>query len=221
MSEILTTEGIPLKVSLKRAERINKIRALVLVLPLTLFIIITFVIPILSMLLRSVDDKQINTVFPKTFIIYEQWDQKELPSEEMYATLFNEVMTADKRQIGKASTRMNYSKSGWKSLIKKSKRKFKKIKEGPYKEKMIAIDKRWGKMEFWQAMGQMVDPYTAGYYLNAVDLKYDSNRKIVQQPKKRRIYNHTWIKTFKVSILVTLFCLILGYPIAHLLATCH
>jgi putative spermidine/putrescine transport system permease protein len=219
MSEILTTEGIPLKVSLKRAERINKIRALVLVLPLTLFIIITFVIPILSMLLRSVDDKQINTVFPKTFIIYEQWDQKELPSEEMYATLFNEVMTADKRQIGKASTRMNYSKSGWKSLIKKSKRKFKKIKEGPYKEKMIAIDKRWGKMEFWQAMGQMIDPYTAGYYLNAVDLKYDSNRKIVQQPKKRRIYNHTWIKTFKVSILVTLFCLILGYPIAHLLAT--
>ena len=219
MSEILTTEGIPLKVSLKRAERINKIRALVLVLPLTLFIIITFVIPILSMLLRSVDDKQINTVFPKTFIIYEQWDQKDLPTEEMYATLFNEVMTADKRQIGKASTRMNYSKSGWKSLIKKSKRKFKKIKEGPYKEKMIAIDKRWGKMEFWQAMGQMVDPYTAGYYLNAVDLKYDSNRKIVQQPKKRRIYNHTWIKTFKVSILVTLFCLILGYPIAHLLAT--
>ena len=219
MSEILTTDGIPLKVSLKRAERINKIRALVLVLPLTLFIIITFVIPILSMLLRSVDDKQINTVFPKTFIIYEQWDQKELPTEEMYATLFNEVMTADKRQIGKASTRMNYSKSGWKSLIKKSKRKFKKIKEGPYKEKMIAIDKRWGKMEFWQAMGQMVDPYTAGYYLNAVDLKYDSNRKIVQQPKKRRIYNHTWIKTFKVSILVTLFCLILGYPIAHLLAT--
>ncbi len=146
MSEILTTEGIPLKVSLKRAERINKIRALVLVLPLTLFIIITFVIPILSMLLRSVDDRQINTVFPKTFKIYEQWDQKELPTEEMYATLFNEVMTADKRQIGKASTRMNYSQSGWKSLIKKSKIKFKKIKEGTYKEKMIAIDKRWGKM---------------------------------------------------------------------------
>ncbi len=218
-TQILTTEGIPLKISLKKAERKNKIRAFALVLPLLLFILITFVFPIFNMLTRSVDDKHINTVFPKTFEIYKQWDQKELPSEEMYATIFNEVMTAEKRQIGKASTRMNYSKSGWKSLIKKSKRKFKKIKEGPYKEKMIAIDKRWGKMEFWQAMGQMVDPYTAGYYLNAVDLKYDSNRKIVQQPKKRRIYNHTWIKTFKVSILVTLFCLILGYPIAHLLAT--
>ena len=217
--EILTTDGIPLKVSLKRAERRNKIRALLLVLPLALFITVTFVIPIISMLTRSVDDKQINTVFPKTFKIYKQWDQKELPSEEMYATIFNEIMTADKRQVGKASTRMNYSKSGWKSLIKKSKRKFKKIEEGPYKEQMIAIDKKWADMEYWKALGQMVDPITFGYYLNAVDLKYDSNKKIVRQPEKRRIYNYTWYKTIKISVLVTLFCLILGYPIAHLLAT--
>ena len=218
-SEILTTDGIPLKVSLKRAERRNKIRALLLVLPLALFITVTFVIPIISMLTRSVDDKQINTVFPKTFELYKQWDQKELPSEEIYASLFNEIMTADKRQVGKASTRMNYSKSGWKSLIKKSKRKFKKIEEGPYKEQMIAIDKKWANMEYWKALGQMVDPITFGYYLNAVDLKYDSNKKIVRQPEKRRIYNYTWYKTIKISVLVTLFCLILGYPIAHLLAT--
>ena len=217
--EILTTDGIPLKVSLKRAERKNKIRALFLVLPLALFITVTFVIPIISMLTRSVDDKQINTVIPKTFELYKQWDQKELPSEEMYATIFNEIMTAEKWQIGKASTRMNYSKSGWKSLIKKSKRKFKKIEEGPYKEQMIAIDKKWADMEYWKAIGQMVDPITFGYYLNAVDLKYDSNKKIVRQPEKRRIYNYTWYKTIKISVLVTLFCLILGYPIAHLLAT--
>ena len=218
-AEILTTGGIPLKVSLRRAERINKFRAFALVLPLTLFIVITFVIPIIAMLTRSVDDKQINTVFPKTFELYKQWDRKELPTEEMYATMFGEIVNADKRAIGKASTRMNYSKSGWKSLMKKSKRKFKKIKEGPYKEQMIAVDKRWGKMEFWKALGEMVDPITFGYFLNAVDLKYDSNKEIIQQPENRRIYNYTWYKTVKISVLVTLFCLILGYPIAYLLAT--
>ena len=218
-AEILTTDGIPLKVSLRRAERINKFRAFALVLPLTLFIVITFVIPIIAMLTRSVDDKQINTVFPKTFELYKQWDRKELPTEEMYATIFGEIVNADKRAIGKASTRMNYSKSGWKSLMKKSKRKFKKIKEGPYKEQMIAVDKRWGEMGFWKALGEMVDPITFGYFLNAVDLKYDSNKKIIQQPEKRRIYNYTWYKTVKISVLVTLFCLILGYPIAYLLAT--
>ena len=218
-AEILTTDGIPLKVSLRRAERINKFRAFALVLPLTLFIVITFVIPIIAMLTRSVDDKQINTVFPKTFELYKQWDRKELPTEEMYATMFGEIVNADKRAIGKASTRMNYSKSGWKSLIKKSKRKFKKIKEGPYKEQMIAADKRWGKIEFWKALGEMVDPMTFGYFLNAVDLKYDSNKEIIRQPENRRIYNYTWYKTVKISVLVTLFCLILGYPIAYLLAT--
>ena len=216
---ILTTDGIPLKVSLKKAERVNKIRAFLLVLPLLAFILITFLIPIGDMLARSIDDRQINTVFPKTFEVYKNWDRKSLPSEEVYKTMFFEVKNSEGYDIGKASTRMNYSKSGWKSLLKKSKRKFKKIEEGPYKEQMIAIDKKWGDIDYWKALGQMVDPTTMGYYLNAVDLKYDSNKDIVQQKENRRIYNKTWIKTFKVSILVTFFCLILGYPISYLLAT--
>ena len=42
---ILTTDGIPLKVSLKKAERKNKIRAFLLVAPLLVFILVTFLIP--------------------------------------------------------------------------------------------------------------------------------------------------------------------------------
>jgi len=157
---ILTTDGIPLKVSLKKVERKNKIRAFLLVLPLLAFILVTFLVPIADMLARSIDDRQINTVFPKTFEVYKKWDQQGLPSEELYATMFFEVKNSEGYQIGKASTRMNYSKSGWKSLLKKSKRKFKKIEEGPYKEQMIAAEKRWGDIEYWKALGQMVDPTT-------------------------------------------------------------
>ena len=216
---ILTTEGIPLKVSLKKAERKNKIRAFLLVAPLLIFILVTFLIPIGDMLIRSVDDSYINTVFPKTFEKYKKWDRQGLPSEELYKTMFFEVKEGSGFSIGKATTRMNYAKSGWKSLLKKSKRKFKKIEEGPYKEQMIAIDKRWANLDYWKAIGVMVDATTAGYYLNAVDLKYDVNKEVVRQKENRRIYNHTWFKTFKVSFLVMFFCLILGYPISYLLAT--
>jgi len=216
---ILTTEGIPLKVSLQKAERRNKIRAILLVAPLLLFILFTFLIPIGDMLLRSVDDSYINKVFPKTFNEYKKWDRQDLPSEELYKTMFFEVKDSEGYAIGKASTRMNYAKSGWKSLLKKSKRKFKKIEEGPYKEQMIAIDKKWADMEYWKAIGVMVDATTAGYYLNAVDLKYNVDKEVVQQQENRRIYNHTWIKTFKVSVLVMVFCLMLGYPISYLLST--
>jgi len=216
---ILTTDGIPLKVSLQKSERKNKIRAFLLVTPLLFFILFTFLVPIGDMLLRSVDDSYINTVFPKTFEKYKKWDRKDLPSEELYETIFLEVKEGSGYSIGKATTRMNYAKSGWKSLLKKSKRKFKKIEEGPYKEQMIAIDKRWADIEYWRAIGVMVDPTTAGYFLNAVDLKYDVDKEVVRQKENRRIYNHTWFKTFKVSVLVMFFCLILGYPVSYLLAT--
>ena len=59
---ILTSDGIPLKVSLRKAERKHKIRALLLVAPLLLFIFFTFLVPIGDMLARSVDDRYINTV---------------------------------------------------------------------------------------------------------------------------------------------------------------
>ena len=219
--EILTTDGIPLKVSLKKSERRNKIRALLLVAPLLLFILFTFIIPIGDMLTRSVDDSYINTVFPKTFEAYKKWDKQGTPPEEVYKEMFLEVKNGTGYQIGKASTRMNYAKSGWKSLLKKSKRKFKKIgeDEGPFKEKMIEIDKKWANEDYWKAMGEMIDVNTMGYYLNAVDKRYDYDKNTISQPDNRKIYNKTWIKTFKVSVLVTLFCLLLGYPISYLLAT--
>jgi len=216
---ILTTDGIPLKVSLQKSERKNKLRAFLLVTPLLFFILFTFLVPIGDMLLRSVDDSYINTVFPKTFEKYKKWDRQDLPSEELYKTMFFEVKEGSGFSIGKATTRMNYAKSGWKSLLKKSKRKFKKIEEGPFKEQMIAIDKRWADLDYWRAIGVMVDPTTAGYFLNAVDLKYDVDKEVVRQKENRRIYIHTWFKTFKVSVLVMFFCLILGYPVSYLLAT--
>ena len=55
--QILTTDGIPLEVSLKKAERKNKIKAFLLVCPLLLFLIITYVFPIGEMFTRSIDDK--------------------------------------------------------------------------------------------------------------------------------------------------------------------
>ena len=46
--------------------------------------------PIGDMLLRSVDDSQINSVFPNTFAEYKKWDKEkdELPPEEVYRALF-------------------------------------------------------------------------------------------------------------------------------------
>ena len=216
---LMTQDGVPLKVSLKRSQRRSKMRAFMLVFPLLAFIFISFIVPIGSLFTRSVDDKLVNEVLPLTFEELKNWDGQTVPDEPLFAAMFMDLKNADKIQIGRVSTRMNYEKSGWKSLLKKTSRKMKNIDGPPYKDQMIKIHKRWGKVEFWQSLTAMKDPYTLGYYLNAVDLKYGVNKTIEQQPEKRQVYNLLWKRTLLVSLLVTVFCLILGYPVAHLLAT--
>ena len=224
-SALLTTDGVPLKQSLKKAERKNKLRAFLLVFPLLLFIIVTFVMPIGDMLFRSVDDSQINGVFSNTFNEYKKWDKEKdvLPPEEVYKALFEELAYGEKIQIGRALTRMNYSKSGWKSLIKTTSREIKKaVKKDElpnnYKEFLIRANDKWADPTFWYAMGQMVNNTTPIYYWNALDRTYDQDQNVVMQDEKRRIYIKTWIKTLKISVYVTIFCLVLGFPVAHLLA---
>ena len=240
---LLTNDGVPLKESLRKSLRRTKIRSFLLILAPLSFLLFMFVAPIGSLLSRSIDDIKINEAFPQTFAQYEEWEDKsQLPSEEMFAAVINDIRVTikikdsegnviGKNLLGRSGTRMTYEFSGWKSLInktvkealkvdKKSKEAVKPFKwEAPYKEKMIKRDKRWGKVEFWQSLGAMKDPYTMGYYLNAVDLKYDANKNIVQKAEYLRIYNTIWVRTLKVSLMVTLFCLLLAYPVAYLLAT--
>ena len=111
------------------------------------------------MLLRSVDDSQINTVFPNTFEEYKKWDKEEdeLPPEEVYKALFEELAYGDKIQVGRAITRMNYSKSGWKSLIKKTSRAIKKaVKKDElpdnYKEFLIEANEKWADPTYWYVL---------------------------------------------------------------------
>jgi len=216
---ILTADGIPLKVSLQRSLRRRKLRAVGLVLPPLLFLLFLFIFPIGSLLTISVDDTLINTVLPRTFEKFGSWDQENLPGEDLYKAMYEDLTHADRLKIGKSSIRMNYQKPGWRSLIKSAARQFRKIKGPPYKEAMIKIDKRWGDKEFWQSLGAMKDPYTLGYYLNAVDLKYNGKKQVVAQPENRRVYRLLWWRTLLISTIVTVGCLLMAYPVSHLLAT--
>ena len=49
-NQILSTDGIPLEISLKKAERRNKIKSFLLVAPLLLFIIVVYISPIVNLL---------------------------------------------------------------------------------------------------------------------------------------------------------------------------
>ena len=149
--KILSTDGIPLEESLKQAERKNKIKAFLLVTPLLLFLIITYIVPIADMFSRSIDDKMVTNMLPKTYKAMEQWDGKELPPEEVFEAFYLDYkILVNNKTAGKLQTQLNYEKNGFKSVLKKLARKQKKFEEGNYKEQIMKVHKRWGNVDYWK-----------------------------------------------------------------------
>ena len=213
-------DGVPLKEQLARAERRKKYIAFGMVLPLLLFIIITFAIPIVSMLFRSVDNPRMVTIVPNLVAALDDWDAVDLPSEQVFETAFHDLRAALKAgHLGKVATHLNYSLPGGRSLILKSKRKFKKIKSGPYREAMIKSDKRWGDVHTWAVIKKVSDRYTARYFLNAIDRDYDDFGNVILKPEDYQIYVTLFMRTLWISLAVTLMTLLIGYPIAYLIST--
>ena len=218
--KILTSDGIPLEVSLKKAERKNKIKAFLLVAPLLLFLLITYVFPIGDMLMRSVDDKMVTNMLPKTFKSMESWDGKELPPEEVFEAFYLDYkLLIEKKTFGKLSTQLNYTKNGFKTILKKLQRKMKKFEEGNYKEQIMAVHPRWENVEYWRAIKRRAPAYTNSKYLKGIDMYKNEDGKIVNVPEDRQIHRILWLRTLEVAFFVTLFCFLMAYPIAHLLAT--
>lgn len=146
--ELYTADGTPLRVSLARALRRQKLRAMMLVGPLFLFILITFFIPIGDMLFRSIENSIVTEILPRSTALLEDWDPatNELPSEEVFAAMFEDIKEGGKaRTITRVGQRLNYEKPGMSSLFRSSARKVKRIKQGPYKPALVKAHRRWGR----------------------------------------------------------------------------
>jgi len=220
---LLSADGTPLKKSLNRSLRQQKMRALLLIAPLLIFILVAFIMPIVSMLSRSVDNELVGQTLPLTVQSIQSWDalSGELPEESVYKAFAQDIQNAAKAKVHtKVALRLNYEQSGIASLFKKTARTAKKWDietDGPFKEKLIKVHKGWGEVEVWQTIKTHSPAYTSGYFLNAVDM-----RKTAQgadwQPEDKTILIKLFQRTLIMSLIITFSCIILGYPVAWLLA---
>jgi putative spermidine/putrescine transport system permease protein len=126
-------------------------------------------------------------------------------------------MKTDKT-AGEAGTRINYNVSGTRSLFTSTARSADKLAP-PFKEALLAEDKAWGEPLLWQAMRSAANPRTADFYLVATDLERAEDGSIQRVDENQRIYRYLFVKTFVLSGVITLLCLLLAFPVAHLLAT--
>ena len=220
---LLSADGRPLKQSLSRSLRQQKIRALLLIAPLLIFIFVAFIMPIVSMLSRSVENDLVSKTLPQTVQALQSWDalSGELPSEPVYAAFALDIQNAAKAKVHtKVGLRLNYEKSGIASLFKKTARKAKKWdiqNDGPFKDKLIKVHKGWGEVEVWQTLKTHSPRYTSGYFLNAIDMRKTAEGADFQ-PEDKTILIKLFQRTLIMSLIITFSCILLGYPVAWLLA---
>ncbi|MFZ3583866.1 ABC transporter permease [Loktanella sp. DJP18] len=142
---MLAADGTPLKTSLHRALRRQKRRALMLIAPLLIFIIVTFIYPIGEMLFRSVENQIVGDTLPRTVRVLADWnpDETELPGPPVYTALAKDMMVAaEEKNHTRLGSRLNYEVSGISSLFRKSGRDVEDIGEG-YAEQFVTLDPAW------------------------------------------------------------------------------
>ena len=220
---VLAADGTPLKRSLNRAMRRQKLRALALVLPLLVFVLVSFIAPIADMLFRSVENQIVSEVMPLTVEALEDWQfaDGELPGEDVFAALAIDLQAAAIVKVHtRVGQRLNYETPGMSSLFRKIGRQIKNWdleNDGPFKEKFLDSNEDWGELDVWRTIQVYSGAYTNGYFLNALDFRKTSDGPELR-PEKEQIYLLLFKRTFILSIAITLSCLIVGYPIAWLLA---
>ncbi|VAW01123.1 Polyamine ABC transporter, permease protein [hydrothermal vent metagenome] len=220
---VLAADGTPLKRSLAKALRVQKMRALMLIAPLLIFVMISFIFPIANMLFRSVENDIVVNTLPTTIPLLAQWDAStgELPDEAVYAAMARDLKAAvAAKEHTKLGTRLNYEKTGMSSLFRKSGRQIKEwdiAADAPFKEKFIGLNKGWGNIEVWETIQTHASKYTGGYFLNAVDMQKTPDG-IRAQPENKQIMVKLFVRTLIMSMIIMGSCILLGYPVAWLLA---
>ncbi len=342
--KVLAADGTSLKRSLNRALRRQKLRALMLIAPLLIFIMLAFIAPIADMLFRSVENNIVSDTLPRTTRILADWDATtgEIPSPPVFKSLYTDMFEAKERKIHtRLGSRLNYELTGMSSMFRKSGGKvddmaevyqeqfealnpfwegnenlnimmgsddwnaemagwdsksddkqprfelregvedilpetsaiyrsfarFVQVEEedsmarekpwgliysalyddlaagadvatytGPgaaelqqaaaavptfetvdFTEAFIDIDREWGAFKSWKTLQTYSPEYTAGYFLNAVDMQNGLDGPEMR-PESQQIYLLLFWRTLVMSVTITFFCILLGYPVAWIIA---
>lgn len=210
-----------LRRSLARADRLRKLHAAALTLPLLAFLLLTFLVPIGALLKRAVENPEVSGSLPRTGQALKLWNREETPPPSAFAAVAADLAALpDRADAGALARRLNTEVAGARSLILNTYKAL-PIDGAPaeVKAKMLALDERWAELKYWQAIAKNSSPWTPDYLLASVDLKRDAQGEVVRMPPEQRVFAPILGRTFQISAVVTLVCLLLGYPLAYWLST--
>jgi len=207
-----------LAAALRRAERGDRVRSLLLAAPLLLLLAVSFGIPIVLLLSRAVYDPTIADALPRTSAALDGWDRKGLPSDQAFTALAEDFK--ENQANGTAyelAKSLNARLPGARSQVLKTVRKLEGAGDTPALEIVKSVP-FWSQPATWVTIETGTHRLTSFYLLSALDLKWNTEGELERVAPEQAIFVQVFIRTFMVAAIVTLGTLILGFPLAYLMA---
>lgn len=201
--------------------RRRMLTALGLLTPVAAFLLAAFFIPLLSVLYNSVRGGDADTILPITSEQLRHWDGASILGDNFYQTLADELKDAKaNNRVADLARILNYRLPGYRSLVMRTAREVEDLPPPQIsRDSFLAIDKRWGEPTYLAELRNAASPFTDFFILAALDLKHGDSGTIERAPENRRIYLDYLARTLWMCLVVTVFCLLLGYPLAYLVAS--
>jgi putative spermidine/putrescine transport system permease protein len=185
---MLAADGTPLKKSLSRALRRQKMRALALIAPLLVFVLLTFVLPIGDMLLRSIKNDIVAETLPATVVELADWDPEAeaLPGDDVWMAFYVDMWFASERkEHTRLGTRLNYEQTGVSSLFRKTGRRVDRFDTDVYADQFVALDAAWENPATFASLldGDAADalPVTADAWARWREFNEEEGDKVLEE----------------------------------------
>ena len=210
----------PLQSRLRRANRAKRLSATLLAAPLLLYILAIFIVPIGTMLYRAIYDPDMANLAPHTVATLADWDGIGLPGEPAYAAMAADLKAAQaSQQVGTIGKRINYELPGARSAVIATARQVSRLRAGPFQAAMIAADPIWGQRDIWAVIKRAAHPITPFYLMQTLDLRTNADGHVVAVAANDAVFVRVFVRTLYIAATVTLATLVLGFPVAFLLAS--
>jgi len=216
-----------LKRELRAAQTRKRLGALALIAPLAIFLLLTFVAPIVALLQRAVENPEVATTLPHTVAVLAKWDRKAALPDQAYAALAEDLARAkEDTTAGNLARRINIEMPGSRSLIMGTTRAMplrdgegKPLAPAAARAAIIAINEQWGQPDVWRVIAQNGSVYSPYYLLASLDLRQNVFGDIEAASPDSAIYRTIFGRTLWMSAVVTIITLLLAYPLAYWLST--
>ena len=191
-----------------------------LLLPLTGFLLVFFVAPLVCLLSLAVREAEVPRALPRTLLALQSWQPGQAVPPKVFAGMALDLTEARAAStLADAARRLNYEVNGVGSTLMRAARE---ISDAPANtvfgsDFFATVDPTLTTPDFFAAVKRAKGPVSSYYLLAALDLTRNVQGEIEMASQSNRIYIDVLLRTLGISASVTLLCLLLGFPVAMLL----